>query len=235
MSNIHYYADIIQGSDEWAALRRGILTSSEMKLIITPTLGIAKNDKERAHVYEVAAQRITGYTEPQYINDDMLRGNEDEIEARILYDKHFAPVREIGFISNDSFGFTIGYSPDGLVGKSGAIEVKSRRQKYQIQTIVECVGDNSIPAEYMIQLQTGLLVAGLEWIDFISYSGGLSMAVIRVFPDAKIQAAIIAAATAFESRVQAVIDKYHSVHRTPARLIPTERRVYQEITLGDEG
>ena len=61
---IKYHDDLIQGSDEWHAARCGLLTASEVKLILTPTLKIANNDKTRAHVYEIAAQRITGYTEP---------------------------------------------------------------------------------------------------------------------------------------------------------------------------
>lgn len=228
---IKYHYDIEQGSDEWLAMRRGILTASEMKLIVTPTLKTASNDKEKAHLYELAAQRITGYVEPFYISDDMLRGHEDEIEARILYAEKYAPVEEVGFITNDSLGFTIGYSPDGIVGIDGLIECKSRRQKYQIKTLVECVTTNTIPDEYMIQIQTGLWVSQRKWCDFISYSGGLEMVTIRVFPDAKIQDAIIAAATEFEAKIQATVDKYHTIQQSTGRLIPTVRRVEQEITL----
>ena len=227
---ITYHTDIVQGSDEWLELRRGILTASEMHLIITPTLKVASNDKERAHVYEIAAQRITGYVEPSYISDDMLRGHEDEIDARIAYGKNYAPVTEIGFITNGSFGFNVGFSPDGLVGDDGLIEIKSRRQKLQIQTIIE--GSASAPMkDAMIQMQTGLLVTGRSWCDYISYSGGLEMVTIRVLPDYTMQAAIIEAAIAFEARVQAVIVKYHAIRESGARLIPTERRVEQEITL----
>ncbi len=228
--HVKHHTEVTQGSDEWLELRRGKLTASEMKLIITPTLKYASNEKERSHVYEIAAQRITGYVEPCYISDDMLRGQEDEIDARLQYIINYAPVKEVGFITNDSLGFTIGYSPDGLVGDDGLIECKSRRQKFQIQTIVECVPPGTIPADYMIQIQTGLLVTGRAWCDFISYSGGLDMATIRVLPDAKIQAAIIEAATAFEARVQAVIDNYHAIKASGARLIPTERRIEQEIS-----
>ena len=105
---IRYYRDIEQGSDEWLAVRRGILTASEMRLIMTPTLRPASNDKERAHLFELIGQRITGYTEPHYISDDMLRGHEDEIEARIRYADHFYPVTECGFVTRDMGGFTIG-------------------------------------------------------------------------------------------------------------------------------
>src|ERR1700677_567126 len=110
-SHIKYHADLIQGSEEWAAARCGLLTASEMRLILTPTLKIASNDKERSHLYELLAQRITGYVEPHYISDDMLRGKEDEIEARLLYDQHYARVQDVGFVTNNRWGFTIGYSP----------------------------------------------------------------------------------------------------------------------------
>ena len=39
-------------------------------------------------------------------------------------------------MTNDDHGVVIGYSPDGLVGDDGLIECKSRRQKYQIETIL---------------------------------------------------------------------------------------------------
>src|SRR5688572_786291 len=142
------FPDMEQGSDEWLAARCGLLTASEMHLILTPTLKAASNEKERCHLYELLAQRVTRYVEPTYIGSDMLRGQEDEIEARALYSKHYSAVRQVGFITNDKWGFTLGYSPDALVGSNGAIECKSRRQKYQAQTIIEMV----VPDEYMLQL-----------------------------------------------------------------------------------
>lgn len=222
---IHYHPDLIQGTEAWLAARCGILTASEMKLIITPTLKVASNDKERAHVWELAAQRITKYVEPTYIGDDMLRGMEDEIQARALYHETYAPVTEMGFITNDKWGFTIGASPDGLVGDDGLIECKSRRQKYQIETLASL----AMPDDYWIQVQTLLLVSERAWCDFISYSGGLPMVTLRVFPDEKVQAAIVDAATAFEERVALRIAQYRDTLASDARLIPTERRIEQEM------
>src|ERR1017187_4399126 len=105
---IKYHPDLIQGSEEWHAARCGLLTASQMKLIITPTLKIASNDKERSHLYELLAQRTTRYVEPSYISDDMLRGQEDEVYARALYSDKYAPIEDMGFITNDRWGFTIG-------------------------------------------------------------------------------------------------------------------------------
>ena len=88
---------LVQGSDEWLAARCGLLTASEMHLIVTPTLKAASNDRERAHLYELLAQRITKYVEPRYISDDMLRGQEDEIEAVMIYEREYAKVERVGF------------------------------------------------------------------------------------------------------------------------------------------
>lgn len=230
--HITYYPDLVQGSDEWLAARCGLLTASEMKLIITPgTLKAASNDKERAHLYELLAQRITKHVEPHFISDDMMRGHAEEVEARMLYAKHYAPVTDMGFITNDKWGFTIGFSPDGLVGDDGIIETKSRRQKYQIETIVDHVRLNTAPPEHVIQVQTGLLVSERKWCDFNSYSDGMPMATIRAEADPKIQAAIVAAATAFEAKVEEKVLLFAAALTSTARLIPTQRKNYADISI----
>lgn len=225
MSEIKIHSDFIQGSDEWYAARRGLLTASEMRLIITPSLKVASNDKSRAHLYELLAQRISGYTEPSYVGDDMLRGHFEESLARQTYVGHFAPVEEVGFITNDEWGFTLGCSPDGLVGDDGLIEIKSRRQKFQTATIIEEI----VPDEYVIQVQTELLVTRRKWCDFVSYCGGMPMIAIRVYPDTTIQDAIIEAARAFETRLSEKAEIYQGVLRVNKRLVPTERIIEQEM------
>lgn len=229
--HITYFENLVQGSDEWLAARRGIITASEMKLVLTPTLKIANNDKTRAHVWEIAAQRISGHVEPHYVSDDMMRGHEDEMWARIAYVERFAPVADVGFVTNNRWGFTIGYSPDGLVGDDGLIETKSRRQKFQIQTIAENVASDTVPDEFALQCQTGLLVTERKWIDFISYSNGLPMAVIRAYPDTEIQAAIVKAAAHFEDEVCDRAAAYSIACNSTARLVPTERRIIEDISI----
>lgn len=226
---ITYHRDLIQGSEEWHAARCGLLTASEIKHIITPTLKIADNVKARAHLWEIAAQRISRYVEPSYVGDDMLRGHEDEITARDLYARHIAPVEEVGFVTNDKWGFTLGYSPDGMVGDDGQLECKSRRQKFQVQTLVEHYEAGTIPEEHVLQVQAGLLITGRKWCDFVSYSGGLHMIPIRVQSDPKTQDAIIDAAAKFESRINEVVADYEAAIESVPRLIPTERRIEQEM------
>ena len=220
--SVKYHDDVVQGSDDWLAMRCGILTASQMNLVLTPTLKTAKNEKLRSFIYEIVAQRINQYTEPSYIGDDMLRGWDDEITARDLYSQHRAEVTEVGFITNDHWGFTLGYSPDGMVGDDGLIEIKSRRQKFQAETIIKM----EVPEEYQLQLQTGLLITGRKWIDYISYSGGMPMVIIRVLPDPVMQEAIIAAASDFEAKVEAGMLDYRV---NSAGMIMTERKVEQEM------
>ena len=223
---VTYHDSFIQGSEEWMAARCGLITASEVRLFITPTLRVASNDKERSHLFELLAQRITNYVEPSYVGDDMLRGQEEEILARYTYSEKYGPVEECGFITNDRWGFTIGYSPDGLVGENGLIECKSRRAKFQVETILA----HQVPAEHMMQCQTGLLVSERQWLDFVSYCGGLPMVTIRVYPDPVIQTAILEAAEAFEARLAMRMAQYRAMMGDPAlRLIPTDRMIEVEV------
>jgi predicted phage-related endonuclease len=222
---ITYHKELEQGSPEWLQARCGLLTASEMKLLVTPTLKVAANDKVRMHLYELCAQRTTRYVEPSYVSEDMMRGNFEEVEARIIYNDKISPITDMGFITNDKWGFTIGYSPDGLVGDDGLIEIKSRKQKFQLQTIA----NDEIDSDYMIQLQTGLLVSERKWIDFIQYSNGMPLFVKRVLHDEVIQKAIVEAGKKFEEEAKVLIEKYSA---NAVNFLPTERKIYeQEIAI----
>ena len=178
-----------------------------------PTLSVASNDTARSVILTLVAERLTGYVEPIRMTPDMWRGVEDEPRARDAYSKHrLAPVREVGFMVRDDWGFPIGYSPDGLVGADGLIECKSRLQRRQLSTIL----DGQIPPENMSQLQAGLLVSGREWIDYVSYSGGMPLWIQRVAPDPAWHAVIVAAAAQFEATAAEMGEQYsRSVNGLP--------------------
>lgn len=216
---------IEQGTDEWHDLRRGIVTASTVGQLITPkTIKPATNDAARALTLQLVAERITGWTDPVYVSDDMMRGNMDEPIARDLYSEHHAPVTEVGFIIRDEHGWRLGYSPDGLVGDDGLIEVKSRRPKKHLATILA----NDVPLENMAQIQAGLLVTGRHWCDYISYAGGLPMWTKRVLPDQRWHDAITAAATHFEQASAQMVDAYQQATNG---LPPTERTLELEMVI----
>jgi hypothetical protein len=221
---VTYHTEFQQGSGLWMQQRCGMITASQMKFLLTPTLKSAQNGKERDYLYELLAQRATNHVEPQYISDAMLRGEAEETAARDLYSKRHAQVTPCGFITNDKLGFLIGYSPDGLVGDDGLIEIKSRRQKFQAETIIA----NAVPAEFYVQVQAGLFISERRWCDFISYCGGMPMFVLRVFPNLEVHQAIAGAATAFEARLREKLKLYQD---NAAKFASTPRLEHGDIVL----
>ena len=187
------------------------------------TIAPARTPEAKTFTMLLAAERITGWSDPVYISDDMWRGIDDEPKARAKYAEHYAPVTECGFMTEDCFGFTIGYSPDGLVGDDGLIEIKSRRAKAHLSTILA----DKVPAANMAQLQCGLLVSGRDWIDYVSYCGGMPLWVKRVTPQQEWFDAIVAAVQAFEDAATEIVSTYSE--RT-AGLPSTERVLELEIT-----
>ena len=221
---IIYHKNLMQRTDEWLAARCGLLTASEMKFVLTEkTLKTASNDKSRAHVWELLGQRVNNYVEPTYQSFDMQRGVEDEEDALILYNQHYAPVERCGFVTNDMLGFKLGYSPDGLVGDQGQIEVKSCCQKWQMEVICDFLPAGKMPPEHVIQVQTGLLITQRAWCDFISYGNGQPMVVIRVTPDLEVQEAIIAAATSVEKDIAEKMTRYNNT-LAKFKCVPTLRK-----------
>ena len=205
--SLQVFDDIEQGTDEWHAIRRGIITASVVGLLITAkTIKPASNDTSRALTASLVAERITGYTEPTHTSADMERGTLDEPYAREVYSEHYSEATETGFMVREFYGVRIGYSPDGLVGDNGLIEIKSRRQKIQLKTIL----DDEVPLENMAQIQCGLLVSGRDWLDYVSYCGGMPLYVKRVYPDQRWFDAIIAAARTFENNAATMIDTYQA-------------------------
>jgi hypothetical protein len=219
------YPDLIQGSDEWVTARRGIVTASVVgQLITTKTIKPASNEVSRALTRHLVAERITGWTEPTWISADMERGNRDEPIARDLYSEHYAEVTELGFMVRDFGPHRIGYSPDGLVGSDGLIEVKSRRQKNQLATVLA----DSVPLDNMAQLQCGLLVSGRKWIDYVSFSGGMALWCKRVYREPKWLEAIFAAVLLFERTAAEMVATYTAA---VAGLPMTERVLDLEMIL----
>lgn len=217
-SKVRYYFDIDQGTDEWHALRCGLITASAVKVLLTPSGKTANNASSRTHLLKLLAERLTGESDPSFYNDDMARGHMLEPYARDLYSKHYAyaPVAECGFIVRDLGGCALGYSPDGLVGDGGLIEIKSRLAKHHLASIVA----DEVPDEYMLQIQTGLAVTGRKWCDYISYTPGLPLFVKRVLPDPIMIAQIELVVQDAEIQLSAMMGKFMLVSR---RYPATER------------
>ena len=216
--------DLIQGSDEWHDARRGMVTASVVGQLITPTLKVADNDTSRGLTRLLVAERITGHTDPTYQSDDMFRGVMEEPRARDHYSEHYAEAVECGFMVRSEPGWTLGYSPDGLVGDDGLLEVKAPRQKEHLRTIIS----DQITEMYTAQIQAGLLVSGRNWCDYASWCGGLPMYVKRIYPDPAWFDAIERAVRAFEDTAAF----YMTAYETATEGLPaTERTDFNIVEL----
>lgn len=217
---LHIYSDMQQRSDEWFAARLGIVTASVVGQLITPkTVKVANNDAARALHYKLLSERITGHVEETYQSPAMWRGTVDEPIARDLYSARYAPVTVCGFMTRTYGGRTVGYSPDGLVGKDGLIEIKSRDPKEQVRTILA----DEVPVEFMPQIQCGLMVSGRAWCDFVSFSGGLPLFVKRVRLLPEWETAIEDAVKDLEAWMTSAMTEWALLTRD---LAPTERVDY---------
>jgi hypothetical protein len=223
--SLREYPELTQGSDEWHEQRRGMVTASVVGQLITAAkLQPANNMESRSLTAQLVAERITGWVDPTYVSDDMMRGWTDEPQAVEKYSQHFAPVTTTGFMVRDDWGFDIGYSPDGLVGEDGLVEFKSRQPKKHVQTILA----GGVPAENMAQIQCGLLVSGRKWCDYLSFCGGMPLFPVRVGADERWQTAIVAAVAAFE---EAAAEMTAAYHRAVVGLPMTERTVEMEMVI----
>lgn len=190
--------DVEQRTPEWFEQRRGMVTASVVgKLVTAKTIKVATNDESRGLCAQLTAERVNGWSDdPSFTSADMERGIDHEPIALAKYaETTDAKVETVGFMVRDDWGYSIGYSPDGLVGDDGLVEVKCPRAKGHLTTIVMGV----VPAHHMAQLQCGLLVSGRKWIDFVSFCAGMPLFIKRVHPDPRWHEAIVAAVAAFET------------------------------------
>ncbi len=183
-----YHYDIVQKSPEWLTIRNGKATSSRIQCVASSNAVKGRS----TYAYELAYERVFGYSVNSFSNGDIERGNKDEPIARAWYEfTHDIDVVEIGFVS-DMFR-DYGGSPDGLVGDDGIIEIKSKRP-YLIMPIHD---RGEVPSEYIAQIHGNLLVTNREWCDFIAYSEGLDPFIKRVYRDEK-----------YINKLDAKIDKF---------------------------
>lgn len=260
------YEELEQGTDEWLAARRGIVTASVVGKLLTigppdsltvdchrcgATVGnpclsvaagkkapapiktihdmrsdlaaslplavtVADNETSRGLTATLVAERLAGFTEDVPMTRDMYRGWDCEPIARDLYAEHVAPVEQVGFMRLDADWGTLGYSPDGLVGDDGLLEIKAPRAKGQVLTVLA----GEVPTYNLAQLQGGLLVSGRSWVDFVPFVGGLPLWKKRIYPDPAWHEAITAAVTKFETTAAEMVAAYTEATNG---LPPTER------------
>ena len=193
--------NVKQGSGEWLALRLGIPTASEMDELVSPEGKIRAGQGPESYLYKKVCERVLGFA-PEVGSWSMEQGSILETEARPWY--AFTKDVEVstpGFITTDDG--RAGCSPDGLVGDKGGLEIKCMQPANALRVLME----NTVPKEYVMQIQMSLWVTGREFWDFLSYSRQFPAVVIRCYPDPKLQTAIRDALAAFNLKFDAMLAK----------------------------
>lgn len=173
--------DIEQGSEAWKGLRTGIITCSDLDVLMVNGKGEAGFGVGAfTYMDRLIGERITGAeAEPWRGNGSSARGHELEPKVRDLYcrrrDLPSAAIEQVAIILNHG----IGYSPDGVIGDDGLIEVKTKLPEKLVSVIL----GNEVPAEHLAQCQGGLWVSEREWIDFLGYWPGMPLCLVRAHRD----------------------------------------------------
>lgn len=161
--------DIIQGSAEWHALRCGKVTASRVADIIAKTTKGPSASRAK-YAGELVAEMTTGKTAPSYSSAAMQWGTDNEPEARRTYEFYRdTDVEQVAFVLHRTIG-DAGASPDGLVDANGLVEIKCPETHTHIATLL----GQSVPSQYVTQMQWQMACTGRAWCDFVSFDPRMS-------------------------------------------------------------
>lgn len=164
-----------QGSDEWLAARRGVITGSRFKETRDRLKNGDLSSSAKLYAMDVARERFGGLAASTFQNAAMKTGIEQEPFARQAYEAKTGNfVDEAGFITTDDGKF--GVSVDGLVDHDGIIEIKTMVSSATLfKSVVHC--DIS---EYIDQINGALWLLGRKWCDLILWAPDLPVGKLTI-------------------------------------------------------
>jgi len=163
--------NIQQHSSEWHNIRKGKITGSVLKDLISPkTFKVSDSKTAESVLLKIIASKYIIQDSEDIQTFDMVRGIENEARARELYSKNtLTLVNEVGFIESDC-GF-YGMSPDGLIGNDGFIEIKCPRQAKHLNGKLTNGQSLLYDDGYILQIMMGFVLHdNLKYCDLISYN-----------------------------------------------------------------
>lgn len=195
------YTDVVQGSDEWKALRLGVVTGSAFDNILTPKT--LKPASGTAYFNQLVAEILTGESQDDFDGTAFTdRGTAMEDEARRWYAfDRGVTLTKVGFVARDDG--RVGCSPDSLVGEDGGLEIKCPSAKVHVGYALD---HSTFVTAYRGQVQAALYITGREWWDLLSYSPDFEKLVVRCVRDDAYQAALALALDAFLARIDAAVE-----------------------------
>ena len=171
-----------QGDAEWLAIKAGKISGSRFKDVLALNKRNGKPNKPRLDlIADLRRERETGVLTSIEPNEYMAHGTRCEPIACALYAFTFdAEVAHAAWIPHPTLPY-VGFSPDGLIGDDGMVEIKSPALEPRHQRTVE---SGRCPEDYLPQVQGGMWVTGRQWCDFSSFwEPTHDLCVVRVYRD----------------------------------------------------
>ncbi len=188
-----------QNTPEWLIARSAIPTASAFDKILTP--GFALSKQSEAYLGTLIGEWISGSPDNTYQSDDMITGHEREPDARSCYELICATtVEQPGFVYRDEKKLS-GCSPDGLVRVGDEYERGLEIKCPQKNTHLGYRYLNDCPNKYILQVQGGMWITGLEKWDFMSYHPQYAPFITTVYRNEKAMKAIGVAVGEFVDRL----------------------------------
>lgn len=186
-----------QRSDEWFAIRKGVLTASNFGPWLLKSSDQTSRKARESAICKLIAERAGCWSPPNFENAAMQRGTELEPQAVDSFITATGKrIKDVGFIKSDLGAF--GCSPDGLIegepcGFEGKVPLPETHIKYRRAGV--------LPDEYYYQIHGSMAVTGAESWWFQSWNPGLAPLRLQIrrteFTD-QLREALIAFSVQFE-------------------------------------
>lgn len=155
-----------QSTDEWFQARLGKVTASRMADVMRYLKDKSPAAARTNYMYENLVERLTG--EPQdggFTSAAMQRGIDLEPVARMAYWMTTGrEVSQCGLVHHARIR-NFAASPDGLVRKTGLIEIKCPNSSTHFQFL----RTGEINPDYLWQMHAQMACTGRKWCDFVSF------------------------------------------------------------------
>jgi hypothetical protein len=173
-------ANVVQGSSAWLSARAGLTTASRVKDVMSALKNGGETASRSGYRWELIAERLSGRTGEHFVSADMTRGTDLEPIARAEYEVQTGQVvDQVGMVYHPTIERSSA-SPDGLINKDGAIEIKVPRVTNHLRWIEA----GTVPTEHQPQCIWVMVCCEREWIDFVSFCPelpeGLNLFVVRM-------------------------------------------------------
>ena len=206
--SVEFFYDVDQLSDDWHALRRGLITASNMDKLLAGGEGKMRT----GYMRRLAGERLTGVTNEEYSNGAMARGREMEAEAREWYARtRLVDCTKVGFVKRTirpplGGELVIGASPDSQVAPRKGLEIKTMRPDLLIGVLER--GAAGVPSEHRAQVQGTMLACDWDEMDLLLFYRGMpANAVFTIVRDESYIGQLRNECERFDFEVRALVEK----------------------------